>query len=281
MAKYKKALVAFDDSPASRNALKQAPILAPWIKVVAVVPDYRGDLELIGVSSIKETMEGPGRRLLDKAKKIAAENKFHILTNLEQGEPYDRIIHVARDERCDLIVVGRRGTHHLERALMGSSTAKIIGYTEKEVLVLPEKSTVDWAKLLLVTDCSHKSEAALNKALDIAFSYNIKLSILTVVDVDDEVYTLAYPAVLEMVAKAKSQHENIRNCMEHEEIDMECFVREGAIEKVVAEFAVEKDISMIIMGSHGRRGLSKVLMGSSTERVIGFSPCPVLVVHST
>jgi nucleotide-binding universal stress UspA family protein len=42
--------------------------------------------------------------------------------------------------------------------------------------------------------------------------------------------------------------------------------------------AIKNEVDLIIMGSHGRTGLRKLLMGSVTERVIGASPCPILVV---
>jgi nucleotide-binding universal stress UspA family protein len=68
MANYRKILAAFDGSVSARNALTVASYLAKedksWIKVLTVVPDYEGDLELIGVSKIKETIEGPGQKLL-------------------------------------------------------------------------------------------------------------------------------------------------------------------------------------------------------------------------
>ena len=93
MAKYRKILVAYDGSPSAKNALSLASQLAredkSWIKVLAVVPSYQGDLDLIGVSNIKEAITGPGLELLAEAKRIADQEGVHILTNLEQGEPYE------------------------------------------------------------------------------------------------------------------------------------------------------------------------------------------------
>src|SRR3989339_1407993 len=98
MARYRKILVAYDGSSSSKNALHQAINLAredkSWIKVVAVVPSYEGDLELIGVGNIKDAIAGPGRKLLAEALLIAAAEDAHILTDLEQGEPYEKIVKV-------------------------------------------------------------------------------------------------------------------------------------------------------------------------------------------
>ena len=146
MAKYRKILIAYDGSTSARNALAVASHLAredkSWIKVLTVLPQYAGDLELVGVSMIKDTIEGPGKRLLDEAKAIADREDVHILTNMTQGEPYEKIVHVADDENCDLIVMGRHGTNDLERVLVGSVTARVIGYTHKDVLVVPDSTAL-------------------------------------------------------------------------------------------------------------------------------------------
>ena len=142
MAKYKKILVAYDGSETARNALVVSANLAKqdnsWIKVLAVVPPYDGDLDLIGISNIKETIEGPGEKLLAEAREIADNEGVHVLTNLAQGEPFERISAIADDENCDLIVMGRQGVDHFERELMGSVTERVIGYTDINTLVVPE-----------------------------------------------------------------------------------------------------------------------------------------------
>ena len=53
----------------------------------------------------------------------------------------------------------------------------------------------------------------------------------------------------------------------------------GNLVEAIQTYSEAKQIDLIVMGSHGRRGLGKVLMGSVTERTIGYSPCPVLIRH--
>ncbi len=60
----------------------------------------------------------------------------------------------------------------------------------------------------------------------------------------------------------------------------ETFVGESEAFQVINKLAREQKANMIIMGSHGRTGLRRLLMGSVTEKVIGHAPCPVLVVKS-
>jgi nucleotide-binding universal stress UspA family protein len=81
-----------------------------------------------------------------------------------------------------------------------------------------------------------------------------------------------------MVDKAKSFLEKVRKSAETFDVKIETIVREGEAYEKIVETAEEKNADMIFMGSHGRTGLKKLVMGSVTEKVIGFSACPVMVV---
>ena len=284
MAKYRKILVAYDGSSSSKNALSLASHLAredkSWIKVVAVVPAYEGDLELTGVGNIKEAIEGPGKKLLADAMAIAEQEDVHILTDLEQGEPYERIVHVAEEENCDLIVLGRKGRHPVERELMGAVTARVIGHTGKDVLVVPENCRqLQWERLLLATDGSRFSQQAVHKAITLAKERQSKLTAITVVYSNDEFITLAPETHNAMVDEAHEVLDTVTELAAADHVAVEVVVKEGDAPQAITDLAMDQKADMIIMGSHGRKGLTRLLMGSVTERVIGFAGCPVLISH--
>jgi nucleotide-binding universal stress UspA family protein len=54
---------------------------------------------------------------------------------------------------------------------------------------------------------------------------------------------------------------------------------DGEPHEIITSVASEKNAGVIILGSHGRKGLHRLLMGSVTERTIGYAACCVLVVH--
>jgi nucleotide-binding universal stress UspA family protein len=284
MARYKKILVAFDGSDSSKNALRQAIKLArtekSWIKVVSVVPDYQGDLELVGVHNIESAIRGPAEKLLDEAKKIAAEEGMVILTNIEQGEAYEKIVDVADAENCDLIVMGRKGHHRLERALLGCVTARVIGHTERDVLVVPKDASIDFSRILLATEGSTASDAATERAIDYAKSYGAELEAVAVVDVTDEFHTAAPAAVEKFILKFRDVLDALKAKAEAAGVKVKTVIKEGETYEVIRDFAEDEKANLIVLGSHGRKGLSKVLMGSVTEKVIGLTSCPVLVVRS-
>ncbi len=283
MGKYRKILVAFDGSESSKNALRQAIKLANtekcWIKVLSVIPAYEGEMEL-WVRGVKDALRKPGEKMLSEAMEIAKSEGALIMTSLEEGEAYERIIDTADGENCDLIVMGSRGMRLIESTLVGSVTARVIGYTHRDVLVVPKDTTIGWRNILIATDGSKYSKATTERAIEFAKSYEGDLMVISVVDVTDEFMAQAPGLVEEMVKKAKGIVESVKKKAEASNIKSENFVREGETYKVIVELAKKENADVIFMGSHGRTGPKRLLMGSVTERVIGHSPCPVLVVRS-
>ena len=158
MSRYNKILVPMDGSETSKNALKQSFKLAfdekMWITVVAIDPPYLGDIDLVGISNIKEVLRGRGEEILEEARKIAAEENASIKTRHEEGEPFAKIVEIAEEENCDLIVMGRRGLTGIERTLMGSVTAKVIGHFTGRTPVVPHDTVLGWKDILLAYDGS-------------------------------------------------------------------------------------------------------------------------------
>ncbi len=284
MGRYRKLLVGVDGSESSLHALRESFKLASneksWITVVSVIPSFEGDLELVGVPDIRTALRQPFEKALGVAKEIANTERALIKSIEEEGEPYERIVDLADAENCDLVIMGRKGTRHLEKSLMGSVTARVIGHSQRDVLVVPNGSRVGWEKILIATDGSRYSRIAAERAIDFARSYGGELRVVSVVDVPSEFYAEAPNAVDEMISKAKGYVRDIRLQAETEGIKAESFVGEGDAYQIITDLAKKEGVNIIVMSSHGRTGLKRLLMGSVAEKVIGHAPCPVLVVRS-
>jgi nucleotide-binding universal stress UspA family protein len=284
MARYKKILVACDGSASGENALRQALRLACdekcWIRVVTVVQPFEGELDLTGVGDVREAILRPARAVLARAEAIAREDGALIKASLEQGEAAQRLAAVAEDEQCGLIVMGRRGKTKLERAMVGSVTARVIGLASRDVLVVPLASAVAFERIVLATDGSGDSVKAAERAVDLAASYGGTLHALAVVDVPDEFFAEAPAAVDRMIEKAKVYVAAVGEKAAAAGVGFTPSVREGPSSEMILRVAAETRASLIVMGSHGRTGLVRLLMGSVTEKVIGSATCPVLVVKT-
>ncbi|MBI5102943.1 MAG: universal stress protein [Nitrospirae bacterium] len=284
MGKYRKILVAVDGSLTGFHALRESFRLASdeksWITVLAVALEYKGDLAMIGIGSPLSSMRRPAEEAIAEAKRIADSERALIRTLIEEGDPHEQIVDTAEAENCDLIVMGRRGLHRFERALVGSATARVIGYSHKDVLVIPRDTTVGWKKVLVATDGSKFSAIAVDHAINFAKSYGGELKILSVVDMPDELYSEAPELVDDLGKKAKAFAGAAKKQAEAEGVAAETFVREAEAYKAILDIATEQKVDTIVLGSHGRTGLKRLLMGSVTEKVIGNAPCPVLVVKT-
>ncbi len=285
MAKYRKILVAYDGSPSARNAFIAAAQMARedncWIKVLAVTPTYEGDLDLIAVGDVKKNMEESAEKLLTEVQKLADSEDIHILINVEQGEPYDQIVQVAEDENCDLIVMGKHGRSGRERALMGCVTARVIGHTKKHVLVVPEQSGLAWDTVLLATDGSKSSDVAFDLALDIAKDRSAKLIAVSAFNPnrDNDHFALAASTVRELELKAQTILAEAKEKATKQGVTIQTIAKQGEAHHIITATASEHEATVVVMGTYGRKGISRLLMGSITERTIGYSPCPVIVAH--
>lgn len=135
-------------------------------------------------------------------------------------------------------------------------------------------------RILVAMDGSEHSSAALSNALYLAKTCRTTLYVLSVVESNEEYETLAPKLVEKAEGEAKDVLDAAKHVAAQEGIDCEVISYHGEdpAEAIVNE-AKKLGADMIVMGKHGkRRGLKRLLMGSTTEKVIGNAPCSVLVV---
>jgi nucleotide-binding universal stress UspA family protein len=281
---YKKVLIAVDGSESSMHALRESFKLAnneqSWMTVLSVIPTYEGDLGATWITNVKEALAKPCKIALLEAEKLAKDERVLIKTVCEEGEIHERIVDLADAEDCDLIVMGRKGISGLEKVLVGSVTARVIGHSQRDVLVVPKDAAIGWKSILFATDGSKYSEAATNRAIGLAKSHGSEVKVISVVDVTEEFIARAPGALEDLVKKAKGIVEAVKKKASSEGIKAEGIVREGEAYKVITDIASKEKSGVIVLGSHGRTGLKRLLMGSVTEKVIGYAPCPVIVVKA-
>jgi len=283
MARYRKILVAVDGSDSSKNAFRQACKIArddkSWITVLTAIPLFEDQFDVLSMKEkVSRTLREEGDKILAGIKKVAEEEDAYIRIILKEGSPFEVILNSAEENNYDLIVMGRRGISHLERALVGSVTAGVIAHSRRDVLVIPKDAILGWENILLSTDGSKYSAISSNKAIELAKSYGSNLTAVSIVDVTDEFYTEAPDAVEELIRKAKLYVEDIQKRANG--LNINTLVQEGETYEVITDLAREFMSNVIVMGSHGRTGVKRFLIGNVAEKVIGYAPCPVLIAKT-
>jgi nucleotide-binding universal stress UspA family protein len=280
LGKYNRILVAVDGSEPSLHALSEAfKLSTSWVTVVAVTPFYEGDLRLLGVPKSDRLIREPCETALAQAEEMAEEAGALIRPVCERGVPDERIVKLAETGSRDLIVMGARGHGILENLLVGSVSRRVIGFTSKDILVVPIKGVVGWERILLATDGSLRSRMAADRALELAQIYGSELLVVSVQDFPAAIRGVAPMERLELLKICQDHVAEVIKRAETLKIKSEGIILEGTAYTVIADLAEENEVNLIVMGSHGNSGLMRLLMGRVTERVIGHAPCPVLVVR--
>ena len=227
------------------------------------------DLEGVGTQNMRETREKEVQARLDKAAEAALAEGVTCTTHLVFGEhPQNEIVNTAAEIGADLIVLGRRGTRGLARSMVGHATAYVAGHAHCNVLVVPRGSGIWSKRILLATDGSPHSGSAGEAALSVAKQCGLPMTIVSATNRShsEERKAEAKAAVDSKVAK-----------MQEAGIQSNGILTEGRPDDVVVEAAAKEGADLIVVGSHGRTGLMKLVLGSVSERIIGQAQCPVLV----
>lgn len=136
--------------------------------------------------------------------------------------------------------------------------------------------------VLIATDFSQYSNQALDFGLRVAKGYKAQTYIVFVLPSDEfmlagpEAYVAAKEAARRDLENLKVELKKCRSCTEGE--DYHLYLLEGEVAPSILNFAREKHIDLIVVGTHGRGGLGKALMGSVSELVFRGSPVPVLTI---
>ncbi|WP_224336663.1 universal stress protein [Haloprofundus halobius] len=136
-------------------------------------------------------------------------------------------------------------------------------------------------RILLPTDGSDAAETAVSDALELAEAYDARLRVLYVVDTRTlATIDLGADTVLSTLEEeGDAAVERVRSRAAEVGVDVVTAVEAGSPPDTIVDYADEHDIDLVVMATHGRRGLDRYLLGSVTERVVRNSEVPVLTVR--
>jgi nucleotide-binding universal stress UspA family protein len=282
-----KILVSTDGSTYCDGAVYQAINLAKKVKgnLMAIsVVEYNEEYATLAPELVEKAVQ-TARVVLDKVEQAAKREGLACETVIREGEEsFQYIIDEAVKNKCTMIVTGRRGRTGLKRLMMGSVTARVIGYSPCDVLVVPSAAKEEFRNILIAMDGSKYSARAAAEAVCLAKRSSSALTILSVVPRENTTHdnldlTMKQRKKIDDVAEANAEKytRETRDMAQKEGVAVKAFVVSGKPADIIIQTAQEMNADLIVMGSHGRAGVDKLLMGSVAERVIVTSSCPVLV----
>jgi len=271
IARLEKLLVATDETEFSEGAIREAIGFAKKCssKLYALfVLETNPEYETIG-SSVYEMEEAEAHARLDSIRSRAFEEGLVCETIFHHGtDPYRHIVDEAVEKGVDMIIMGRRGRRGLMKVLMGEVAAKVIAHAPCKVLIVPRAAQIAYRTILVATDGSFHGKAAVTEAISVAKRCGSSLVVVSVARSGNDVgeaQALARGAV-ELAVK--------------EGIAVEQVTPIGRPDEMILETAGGRAADLIVMGAYGKTGLRKLLMGSSTEKVLSHAGCAVLVAKA-
>ncbi|WP_372774770.1 universal stress protein [Mangrovibacterium sp.] len=264
----------FDQSSESllENGITLSKTFNSQIILVHVLPE---NVENEKVRLLLE--EGAEKHLADMGKKMAEEGVKIGKTHLLFGNPYDRITLLADELNANVILIGSGEISKNDVSQLGTTANKIIRKSNKPVWVVKQGKSLDIKKIICPIDFSAESKRALKNTITLARRFNSKLIIFSVCE--------AYQAD-SLRNKAYFDKENERERLVRVSklnlflTDFNLTKLSYDIEVVVGHPATEilnaisrHSIDLLVMGTTGKSGLDRLMMGSVTEKVVGKVPC--------
>lgn len=277
----KRILVPTDFSRHAEDALEHALVLGAR---------YQAELTLLHVDEFSVTPMGAQEKpsaavtayrrekleyLRDSLRSLAhvcRGRNVTVRTTVKEGRAYKVIVEEGEREAYDLIVLSTRGLTHLSQNLIGSTSERVVRLSRQPVLSVQQGPKLEGAirSVLCPTDLSPAGNAGISYALSFARQRNAVLYIQYVSELDQ-------PEPVENI------RQRLPNLKDHhpgaDTVKVEyVFDRDIEASNSIIRFAEDRDVSLIVMSTHGKKGLRRVYVGNNTAEVVRQSRTPVLTV---
>jgi nucleotide-binding universal stress UspA family protein len=247
---------------------------------------------------------GIAQRYMDEQQKVAQDHLNQLLVEARQhvtrasremrtGLPSTLICDMAREHNADLIIMGTHGWTCFNRVVFGSVADRVIQRAPCPVLSVPDRSPEETAdmhsltkqprQIVLPLDFSDCSMDAYEYAIQVAKWFDAHLTLVCAIEPPS--YSLDFS--LTHPLQEKTNRQKVENRLQELTAVL---IEQGlsaqyqlidnhSVEAIVAASAAQ-EADLLIMGTHGRKGLSRLILGSTTSKVLQHSPYPILTIKS-
>lgn len=267
------------------HALDVAVANDSTVHFLTIADTARGSLVGIRGDTIDD-LEREGEAIVERAADRADERGVTSHTEILRGDPYRTILDHATAQDIDLIVMPTHGRRGLERFLLGSTTERVVRQSDIPVLTIrpstDRRIRYPYRDVLVATDGSSCAMEALSLGIDVSRSEDAALHLLTAiaywtlgVDIRTDIQRAELEASAEQIlAESASIAEGAGVTSVTETVEWG-----PSIHEVILTYIDDNDIGLVVVGTHGRTGFDRYMLGSVTEYLIRTAPIPVLTVR--
>jgi len=285
---YDRICFPTDGSDAAESALDAAIAVASahdaTLHVLYVADTNQPSLANIE-GQVRDVLESEGEKVVDEAADRARRAGVDTETAVVQGGPSRTILDYVDDREIDLVVMGTRGQRNVQRLILGSVTERVVRNSPVPVLVVPPESAVTYPpeSVLVGTDGSAGADEAVDEAIGIATAADGTLHVLSVLEstlLGIDVRSAS--AAEERERRDEAELESARERATEAGLEsVETAIEEGDVVGTLNDYAADHGIDLLVVGTHGRTGIDRRLLGSVTEDLLRTADVPVLSVRAT
>ncbi|WP_435096942.1 universal stress protein [Halorubrum sp. N11] len=230
---------------------------------------------------VVDVLEREGVEIVEAAADRAADRGVETATEVRQGGVAETIAAYTEEHKIDLVAMPTRGRTGFDRLLLGSTTERVVRESTVPVLSIRpdgESARYPYRNVLVPTDGSDRAGDALDRALTFAERAGATVHVLSVVDIGI-IGSERYSGVDTLVKGAERTVADAAATAEEAGVETVEAVDVGSSASLgIQAYVDENDIDLVVMGTQGRTGVERYLLGSVAERTVRTSPVPVLTV---
>ncbi|MEZ5000226.1 MAG: universal stress protein [Bacteroidales bacterium] len=276
MRLHNKILLPVDVNSISKQQLDTAIALGrsynSEIIVMSVLPDniLKDSIKMIVARAITDSLN----KVIETIRKEGVVTKKPVIV---YGKPEDKIIHIAHEENVNLILIGSGNKGKSEKFKLGITAGRLLRLSDIPVWVTDSNDKLRLTNILCPVDFSDTSRRALENAIILSVSFKATLRILAVFE----------PFINTSQRLSLDEEKENRHRLKQFEQEVDQFIKEFNLEGINHEVDIQHGFpheiilrtieeychDLLVMGTNGRSGLNRFIMGSVTEKVTREMPC--------
>lgn len=241
-----------------------------------ITPEVAADI----YATVEREVRKEGERLLGQLTSMLPLDVGPVTKRLETGHPVDMILSVARERQVDLIVMGTRGVGTIKELVLGSVSHRVLCQAHCPVLVLKQPLR-EVRQIILPVQGQEDAQAALAFAAMRPFRDPVDVTVLTAVSFAPPPWPadagVAEAIRQDVMESARYFVEDVASKLPPDLYRARPVAHLGTPASVILKEEAASRPDLILMGSRGRHGLTRVVLGSVSHAVLHEAGCPLLM----
>ncbi|HJS65706.1 MAG TPA: universal stress protein [Nitrospiraceae bacterium] len=231
--------------------------------------------------TLEQSMREDGERLLNRVQSLLPLHAGPSSKHLRIGSPAEAIVSMAEEQKVDLIVMGARGLGPVKERLLGSVSHRILTLAHCATLIVngPVKAM---KQVLLPLQGPSDTESAIRFLQLKPFHDAVEVALLTVLPSTEPPWpgdAAAAAASAEILEKQADYIESVAERLRAIGYQARGVAVNGSPATMILQQAATLRSDLILMGTSGRQGVTRFVLGSVSHAVLHKMPCPVLAFH--